>query len=420
MTERRSIAFVCATFPAFSETFVIREYRALAASNDFAVQACALRRPCADAVSRNDEDLVGETLYVRETCWIRRLGCHGVTGLRHPRGYLAACRALCRALPDVPVRHVPRYVSHWFNGVALGCLARRRRLDQLHGHFEAGGNLCFFAHLATGIPFSLTLHASDDLYFGPKPLLCAKVERAAVVLVDSAYNVRQVNLMTGYRYADRIHCVYNGVPLEGIRAEPLHHRAIAGLNILSVGSFVGVKGYPTALAALGLLKARGVPFTYRIIGDGDPAERAMIERLIAQHGIEDRVILLGRLSVEDVLREMRESGLLLMPSEIGAAGHRDGCPTVIAEAMLSGRLVVATWVSDIPNVITDGRTGFLVPEKAPEKLANVLACIAADPDRAATVAAAGAEAARKLFDAEARHAERAALLKRVVPERAAS
>jgi colanic acid/amylovoran biosynthesis glycosyltransferase len=419
MTAHRSIAFVCATFPAFSETFVIREYRALAASDDVTVQACALRRPRPDAVSRNDADLVGATLYLRETRWIRRLGCHILTCLRRPRAYLAAFRAVCRALPDVPVRLIPRYVSHWFNGVALGCLARRRKLSQLHGHFEAGGNLCLFAHLATGLPFSLTLHASDDLYFGPKPLLRAKVERAAVVIVDSAYNVRQVNLMTGYRHTGKIHCVYNGVPPDAVKATHLHHKAIAGLHLLSVGSFVGVKGYPTALAALGMLKARGVPFAYRIVGDGDPAEREMIARLIARHGIADRVTLLGRLGVDAVLREMRECGILLMPAEIGEAGHRDGCPTVIAEAMLSGRLVVATWVSDIPNVITDGRTGFLVPEKAPEKLANVLAAIAADPDRAATVASAGAEAARQLFDAAARHAERVALLRRVAPEPAA-
>jgi glycosyltransferase involved in cell wall biosynthesis len=64
--------------------------------------------------------------------------------------------------------------------------------------------------------------------------------------------------------------------------------------------------------------------------------------------------------------------VVVLPCEIGEAGKRDGLPNFVAEAMLACRPVVTTYMSDLPNVIRHGETGYLVPESSPAALAGAL------------------------------------------------
>jgi glycosyltransferase involved in cell wall biosynthesis len=76
-----------------------------------------------------------------------------------------------------------------------------------------------------------------------------------------------------------------------------------------------------------------------------------------------------------------------------ADGDRDGIPNVLLEAMAVGLPVVASAVSGIPEVVVDGVSGRLVPERRPDRLAEVLAELLASPEERVRLGAAGRERA---------------------------
>ncbi|HEY4490785.1 MAG TPA: glycosyltransferase, partial [Acidobacteriota bacterium] len=65
---------------------------------------------------------------------------------------------------------------------------------------------------------------------------------------------------------------------------------------------------------------------------------------------------------------------------IGTDGNRDGLPTVLLEAMALGTSCVSTELTGIPEVVQQGVTGLLVPERSPELLADALQQLLLDSD----------------------------------------
>jgi glycosyltransferase involved in cell wall biosynthesis len=83
-------------------------------------------------------------------------------------------------------------------------------------------------------------------------------------------------------------------------------------------------------------------------------------------GISNRVILTGIISQKEVGYYMKVSSLLVFPS------WAEGLPNVVMEAMASGLPVIASDVGGIPEVLVDQVTGFSVPARNVEKLAETV------------------------------------------------
>lgn len=120
--------------------------------------------------------------------------------------------------------------------------------------------------------------------------------------------------------------------------------------ILGVGSLISVKRWDRMLAAAVELKRRGLNFFIRIAGNG-PLRGPLQEE--ARHlGIADRVELLGH---RDDIPDLLAGATFLVHTS-----DSEGCPNVVMEAMACGRAVVATGVGDVPDIVEDGKTGFVV------------------------------------------------------------
>lgn len=128
----------------------------------------------------------------------------------------------------------------------------------------------------------------------------------------------------------------------------------AELEILSTARLVEKKGIDDALRALARLERR---WTYTVIGDGPL--RAELERLALALGIAQRVRFVGAQPQDVVRRALGRAHVLLAASRRAANGDEEGTPVAVLEAMASGVLVVSTRHSAIPELITDGVTGFL-------------------------------------------------------------
>lgn len=167
----------------------------------------------------------------------------------------------------------------------------------------------------------------------------------------------------------RLGVVLNGVPHpEGV---PDAVRREIGLRegellLFAAGTIVPRKGHMVLLQALQRLRDGGSPVPWRlaIAGWRTGEEAARLDAFIAEHGMGDRVRLLGQR--QDVPDWLAAADIFVMPS------LWEGLPLAVLEAMLAGKVVVATWTSGIPEAVTDEEHGLLVPPGDPEALARAL------------------------------------------------
>ena len=120
--------------------------------------------------------------------------------------------------------------------------------------------------------------------------------------------------------------------------------------------------------------------TFLIVGEGPEEQniRAQIERL----GLTADVRLLG--FRDDLLDVFRSLDLFVIPTVEG-----DTIPQVLMQALAVGLPVVSTTTGSIPDVVTDGESGFMVPPRDVNALADRIARLSADPDLRAAMGRQG-------------------------------
>lgn len=147
------------------------------------------------------------------------------------------------------------------------------------------------------------------------------------------------------------------------------------LKIITVARFTEKKGLTYALDAMAILQNQGVEFEYSIIGGGEL--KSDIENQIAKLALKN-VKLLGFQPQNKVSELLNESDVFLLPSITAKSGDMEGIPVSLMEAMAMGLIAVSTYHSGIPELITDSKSGFLVPERNAEEIAKVALKIAND------------------------------------------
>jgi colanic acid/amylovoran biosynthesis glycosyltransferase len=132
-------------------------------------------------------------------------------------------------------------------------------------------------------------------------------------------------------------------------------------RLLSIGRLVEKKGFEYAIRGVAQLIRDFPGVRYEIAGDGP--ERAKLESLIEQLGAGDSVRLLGWQQRTEVAALLACADVLLAPSVASRNGDQEGIPLVLHEAMAQGLAVVSTWHTGIPELVEEGKTGFLVGER---------------------------------------------------------
>jgi len=173
---------------------------------------------------------------------------------------------------------------------------------------------------------------------------------------------------------ERIRVCYSGLPQNIVEGDypPLRKRAPgAPLRVLSIGRDHWKKGYLYALDAVQLLRERGLPVQYEMILSTGAREELIYHR--HDLGLEDRVTFLPKMPNREVMRKLAATDLFLLPS------LSEGIANVVLEAMAAGRPVVSTDCGGMPELIDDGRNGFLVPVRNARALADRIEQVAALP-----------------------------------------
>lgn len=138
------------------------------------------------------------------------------------------------------------------------------------------------------------------------------------------------------------------------------------VRLVTVGRLTEKKGLAYGIRAVAKL-LENTPFAekfelhYDIIGEG--GLRADLQQLIQQLGVSDCVHLLGKKQQTEIIETLRQAHLFIAPCVTSSTGDQDAPINTLKEAMAMGLPVVSTWHGGIPELVEDGVSGYLVPER---------------------------------------------------------
>jgi D-inositol-3-phosphate glycosyltransferase len=275
--------------------------------------------------------------------------------------------------------------------------------DVVHAHFWMSGRAALAAARPLGIPVVQTFHAlgvvkrrhqgardtSPPTRLREEATLAREVDRIVATCSDEVFEL--VRMGADLRRVAVVPC---GVDLDLFRADgPAAPRSSARYRLLVVSRLVERKGIGDAVAAL----AR-VPEAELVVAGGPPAaelasdpEARRLTALAERAGVADRVRLLGRVGRGDLPALYRSADLVVNVPWYEPFG------IVPLEAMACGVPVVASAVGGLVDSVVDGVTGVHVPARRPKLLAAAAAELLADPERRASLGAAGARRARRRY-----------------------
>jgi glycosyltransferase involved in cell wall biosynthesis len=418
---RRAVAYVVMAYPRLSETYITSEiHRVEQAGVDvrlFAIKPVepweqGPHQPVVDLVKAQPHILPESSSLTEESLrtWLpKNIGLFAPalrrTLRRRPLGVLrAAGRAFAQAMSERKVwseRPPKLYVRHFLRSVAFADeLLRDEEVGHVHGHYAHDSTtVAWLSSRITGLPFSFTGHARDiyDEVRTPRSQLRRKMLEAQFIVTCTDANLAHLREVAPEANVQRI---YHGL---GEDTTALLDAGIervgrnGHMRLLGVGRLVRKKGFDVMIEACGVLAQRGVPFEAQIIGpDGDHADE--IRARIAELGLQDRVLLPGRMGQTDLCEQFRRADVFCMPCKVLENNDRDGIPNVLVEAMASGAPIVSTPVSGIPELVAHGDNGLLVTPGDAEAFADALMQIENDPALAEQLGRRAQETVREHFD----------------------
>lgn len=222
-----------------------------------------------------------------------------------------------------------------------------------------------------GIPFTVFAHAVDIFKYDVDKINrvdeISKSPFCKGILTLSNYHKN--HLIERGVDKDKIHITRQATDYE-IEELELKERNVR--NIVSISRFVEKKGIDVLIDVADILRDEDYEFSIYGFGGLEKAYQRQIDELNL-----DNISIKGRLDGPQEVKEVFDKAdILASPCRIAENGDRDGIPTVIFEAMAYGVCVLTTEVSAIPEVIDDGRNGFIVPPDSPEIFADKIREIA--------------------------------------------
>lgn len=142
------------------------------------------------------------------------------------------------------------------------------------------------------------------------------------------------------------------------------------VRVITVGRLVEKKGIEYGIRAIARSIASGHPIEYTIVGDGEL--RSNLENLAQELGIEASVKFAGWRSQEEIVSALNRAHIFIAPCVTSHNGDRDAPVNTLKEAMAMGLPVISTWHGGIPELVQDGISGYLVPERDADAITEKL------------------------------------------------
>jgi len=169
-----------------------------------------------------------------------------------------------------------------------------------------------------------------------------------------------------------------GIDLEKFRYSERKIRSGDPIIVLTVGRLAEKKGYEYSIQAIAKVIAHKKNLIYWVGGDGPLRDE--LETMASELGIENHVKFFGAINRDEALKLYQQAHIFVLASATTDDGDQEGIPVVLMEAQASGLPVVSTYHSGIPEGVLDGESGFLVPEKDTDAIAERIEYLVEHPE----------------------------------------
>ncbi len=266
-----------------------------------------------------------------------------------------------------------------FGMISAVLYAKKNHFDIIHVHFPFP--LAFFAlamKKVRKVPVVYSFHGSDinlahrNRFF--KKVCRMLISRADHIVVNSSFTAERVSGLLSGDTPLSIIPMGSGGEISKSAKKFSDFSKNGNIRILFAGRLIKLKGVEYLLRALSMLDSR---FRLTVAGDG-PCFNEL--KKYAEKSLEDRVDFPGFVSPDKMSELYRKSDIFVLPSIVDKEGFSEGLGTVLIEAMQHRVPVIASHVGGIPDIVENGETGILVPQKNPEKLAEALKKLADDSE----------------------------------------
>lgn len=392
------IGFFVGEFPVFSETFIMYQITGLIdRGHDVRIFANKPKKP----VEKFHEEVERYELLAKTHYFPRRV----MERLPYiARGLAALLFRPCPLATLLKLIRLTRYGRYSLRLLvkALAFQGEEAQFDIIHCHF--GHNGLEIARLkAVGLiscPFVTTFHGTDvtvnhqamkeegryNLLFQEASFCTFNTDFIVGKLVELGANRENLRKLT------------NGIILDLFPPQPRERDGDGIFRIFTVSRLVEFKGTEFGIRAVARLVKQRPGIRYAIAGDGPLRES--LEALVTELGLEQHVEFLGQVSSEDLRRIFGDCDLFMLNSVIASDGCSEGQGVVLLEAQASGAPVIGSRSGGIPENIVEGRTGFLVPERDPEAVAEKIAYLMDNEELWASMSKAAPQHVAENFDLE--------------------
>ncbi len=374
------VAHLTSTFPVISQTFILNQLSGLI-ERGHEVTIFAEDRP----------DTAVEHELLQEYDLFERAVYSG-----QPSTYLEGASLLLDAIPDLlRSGYGPHRVAAQFRhgkdtpkrlARLRDVLRHASKQELIHAHFGTTGNTALPAQQLTELPLVVSFYGYD----------VSRTPRSNPAVYDELFE--RVAAMTCLSKDMKDDLIELGGQAEKIHKVPLcvdpskfeyRERTLASdepIQLLTVARHVEKKGLRYAIEAVAQLDLER-PVTYAIAGDGP--RRDQLEVRIDELDAGDRIETLGWQTQEEISRLMANAHIFVLPSVTAANGNKEGTPTVLLEAQSAGLPVISTRHAGIPEIVSDGEAGYLVPERNVPALVDALERLLSQPERWSEMGKAG-------------------------------
>jgi colanic acid/amylovoran biosynthesis glycosyltransferase len=196
---------------------------------------------------------------------------------------------------------------------------------------------------------------------------------------------------------EKIEVHYSGIDCDRFDHPPRSYPKDGMIRIITTGRLEEKKGIEYTIRAVAQLAKTYPNLEYNIIGDG--SLRDELEHLVQTLEVAHFVKLLGQKQQQEIIEMLKQSHVFIAAS-VTAKDNNSDAPNVLKEAMATRLPVVSTLHGGIPELVQDGISGFLVPERDVNALAEKLAYLVAHPEVWAAMGKAGRNYVKAHFDTE--------------------
>jgi glycosyltransferase involved in cell wall biosynthesis len=253
---------------------------------------------------------------------------------------------------------------------------RSSHFDLVHIHY-GGRSVRLLARAATGAKIVVHVHGRILEPRGLAPVQFSARGADAVVAVCQAVADRVVDGNARVIYA-------------GTTTAPMRGHSDSGLVLGAAGRLIPLKGIEHLLSAAALLRAEFPGLRVKIAGAGP--QRHELEQKAERLGLKASVEFLGW--VDDLSSLLPHWDVFVLPS------LEEGFPLAALDAMAAGLPIVATTVGGVPELVEDGRTGWLVAPGDVEALARRLRLLLCNPQQRVAMGSAAQGRVRDHFSLE--------------------